>query len=187
MVVSGRVLDASTLLLEGVRMQAQLPGDVQPGQRLRLRVEQAGKDQLHLKIVSDPATALEHAAHPEGTAQVQNQRDPAATQQIPVQAYALALPGGVEARVYVEADGEGVGGPERGGPKPIVLRYDSPSLGRMDVRLDGQSAAIHVSAGEPAERVHGEAGTLRDALERVRGAAVQVTVHPRGETFNAKA
>lgn len=183
--VTGRVLDARTLVLEGVRMQAHLPPDVQPGQRLKLRIEQAAPERLQLRLIEvlpDVATARAAAAVDLAAGQAQ----PTDSSQIPVQAFALALPGGVEARLYVtehtgeEETAEAV-------ERPIVLRYDSPALGRLDIRLDRRSAAVHASAGEPAERVRAALGDLHDALVKTQGHDVQVTLHPRLETYDARA
>ncbi|MBI5106285.1 MAG: hypothetical protein HZB46_15095 [Solirubrobacterales bacterium] len=165
--VTGRVLDARTLVLEGVRLAAELPDDVEPGQVLRLRVAESSGERLHLQIVERPA--------PEQQAQ-----------QVPQAAYALALPGGSEARVFVDEREAGARG-RAGEARSVVLRYDSPALGRMDVRLEAGAAAIHVAAGEPAEAVREAAAVLAQALERATGRPTQVTVHPRGETFSASA
>jgi hypothetical protein len=167
-VVHGRVLDARTLVLAGVRLAAQLPDGVEPGQRLRLRVEETSSERVHLRVVDQQAPAAEQVA-------------------VPATAYQVALPGGTVARVYVQ-EREEAGG--RGGPRAatsVVVRYDSPALGRLDVRLDRGVAAVHVSAGEPAETVRGAADALREALARVTGAPVQVTVHPRQETLDVRA
>ncbi|HEY6759742.1 MAG TPA: hypothetical protein VI318_09635 [Baekduia sp.] len=172
-VVQGRVLDARTLSIAGVRLQAQLPGDVVAGQVLRLRVEEASTERLHLRVV-DPATP-QTAQRADGAPQV------------PADAYQLALPGGILARIHVE---EREAAKRRGGAgaaQSVVVRYDSPTLGRLDVRLDARSAAVHVSGGEPALAVAEAAGALRDALARAAGVSVQVTVHPRDETVDARA
>jgi hypothetical protein len=173
-VVQARVLDAKTLSIAGVRLQAQLPADVAAGQVLRLRVEEATTDRLHLRVVERPG-ANEAARAAEAP-------------QVPASAYQLALPGGVLARIHVE-EREQAG--RRGGAgtaKSVVVRYDSPTLGRLDVRLDGQSAAVHVAGGEPAMAVAEAAMELRDALIGAAGGQpVLVTVHPRDETFNARA
>jgi hypothetical protein len=169
-VVQGRVLDARTLVLAGVRLAAQLPEGVEPGQHLRLRVEEAGRERLHLRVVPSPEQEAQQA--------------PA----VPPSAYQLALPGGVSARIFVQEREEAEG--RRGGPaaaRSVVVRYDSPTLGRLDVRLDAVSAAVHVSAGEPAATVRGAADVLREALARVSGGPVQVTVHPREETLDVRA
>ncbi|MCW2984230.1 MAG: hypothetical protein JWR63_1800, partial [Conexibacter sp.] len=118
-VVMARVLDARTLNVAGVKLAAQLPGDVAAGQVLRLRVEEASTDRIHLKIVEGPqAQAAEQAP------------------QVPSSAYQVALPGGALARIHVE-EREEAGG-RKGGPgaaRSVVVRYDSPTLGRLDVRL----------------------------------------------------
>jgi uncharacterized protein YqiB (DUF1249 family) len=171
-IVAGRVLDQRTLVLAGVRLAAQLPDGLEPGQRLRLRVEEAGTERVHLKIVETVA----------GQAEAQ------AAAQIPPTAYALALPGGVAVRVYV--DEREAAAPKRGGAaaaRSVVVRYDSPTLGRLDVRLDRDAAAVHVSAGEATERVRNAADVLREALARATGHPVQVTVHPREETLDVRA
>jgi hypothetical protein len=174
-VVQGRVLDPKTLSIAGVRIAAQLPEGVVAGQVLRLRVEEATTERLHLRVVPAPA----------GT---QPADQAAAAPQVPADAYQLALPGGILARVHVEEREEAGGRRGAQGPATsVVVRYDSPTLGRLDVRLDAQSAAVHVSDGDPALTVAQAAGALRDALMRATGAPVQVTVHPREETFDARA
>ena len=175
-VVQARVLDPRTVVLAGVRMQAQLPEGVVAGQVLRLRVEEASTERLHLRVVEPP-----------GAPQLQSAQRAEAAPAVPADAYQLMLPGGILARIHVEEREQAA---RRGGPAPaktVVVRYDSPTLGRLDVRLDRSAAAVHVSAGEPAERVRGAADVLRDALARVTGGPVQVTVHPRTETLDVQA
>jgi hypothetical protein len=170
-VLNARVLDVRTLVLAGVRIPARLPDGVQPGQHLRLRVEEAGAERVHLRVVEPPTPPAAEQA-----------------QALPAAAYALALPGGAVARVHVEEREEADG--RRGGPgaaRSVVVRYDSPTLGRLDVRLDRGAAAVHVSAGEPARAVRDVADVLREALARVTGGPVQVTVHPREETLDVRA
>jgi hypothetical protein len=170
--VMARVLDPRTLSVAGVKMTAQLPPGVVEGQVLRLRVEEASTDRIHLRIVEAPQQARAAEQAP----------------QVPSSAYQLALPGGVLARIHVEEREEAqrrTGG--AGAARSVVVRYDSPTLGRLDVRLDAQSAAIHVSDGDPALAVAEAAGALRDALAQAAGAPVQVTVHPRPETLTVQA
>jgi hypothetical protein len=168
--LAGRVVDARTVMLAGVRLAAQLPDGLQPGQHLRLRVQEAGPERIHLQIVETPAAAA--AGAPPGAEL----------------AYALALPGGVVARVAVQEReaGEGRQG-GAGAARSVLVRYDSPTLGRLDVRLDRGAAAVHVSAGEAADRVRGAAEVLRAALARATGVPTQVTVHPRDETLDVRA
>jgi hypothetical protein len=169
--VSARVLDARTLSIAGVRLGAQLPAGVLEGQVLRLRVEEASTDRVHLRIV-------------ENAAQTQAAEAP----QVPASAYQVALPGGALARIHVdEREPDGGRGGGAGAARSVVVRYDSPTLGRLDVRLDAQSAAVHVTDGDPALRVAAAAGALREALMRALGAPVQVTVHPRAQTLDVQA
>jgi hypothetical protein len=168
-VVYGRVIDARTLALEGVRLAAELPDGVAPGDRLRLRVEDAGAQRLHLRVLE---TVTPPPAPPTTGAEL---------------AYALALPGGAAAQVRVQ-DRDA---PERGRPqgeaRAVSVRYDSPTLGRLDIRLEPGAAAVHVSAGDPAATVRGAADVLREALTRVTGRPTQVTVHPRDATLDVRA
>jgi hypothetical protein len=173
--LTARVLDARTLSVAGVKLGAQLPENIAAGQVLRLRVEETSSERIHLRIVesgpAQPAAAAEQAP------------------QVPASAYQLALPGGAIARVHVE-EREEDGGARRGAgaARSVVVRYDSPTLGRLDIRLDAASAAVHVSDGDPAARVRAAADQLRDALTQAGGGApVLVTVHPREQTLNVQA
>lgn len=180
--VNARVLDARTLSLAGVRLAAQLPEGVAPGQVLRLRVAETSTERLHLRIV-------ETAAGPGGAAASASTpaAEQAAAPQVPPSAYQLALPGGAVARVHVEEREEAEGRKRGAPPRSVVVRYDSPTLGRLDIRLDASSAAVHVSDGDPAARVRAAADQLRDALTAAGGAPVLVTVHPREQTLNVQA
>lgn len=182
--VTGRVVDARTLVLEGVRLQATLPPSAEPGHRYRMRVEHATGDRLQLKIIAELPSAEAAARGGLASAAQAAQQAGSVTQQ--AVAYPLPLPGGANATLYVEPDDGGRNTAEAL-ERPVVIRYDSPSLGRLDVRLDRDSAAVHVSAGAPADRVRSAAPRLRAALERVRGGEVQVTVHPRPQTYDARA
>jgi hypothetical protein len=170
--VSARVLDPATLVVAGVRMSAQLPASVVAGQILRLRVEEASTERVHLRIVGGPLPGEP------GEVAVQ----------VPASAYQVALPGGAVARVHVEEREEAdATGARPGAARSVVIRYDSPTLGRIDVRLDAASAAVHVSDGDPATIVQASASRLGEALARVVGAPVQVTVHPRREMLDVRA
>jgi hypothetical protein len=174
--LTARVLDARTLSLAGVKLAAQLPEGVAGGQVLRLRVQEASTERIHLQIV-------ETAARVGGA-----ESEQAAAPQVPPSAYQLALPGGAVARVHVEEREEAEGGKGGAGhARSVVVRYDSPTLGRLDIRLDASSAAVHVSDGDPAARVRAAADQLRDALTEAGGAPVLVTVHPRAQTLNVQA
>jgi hypothetical protein len=135
-VLSARVLDRGLIALAGARLSAKLPDDVKPGDPLRLRVQEAGPERIVLQIVPQPP--------------------PAATA-------AVALPGGAFARVVEDEEQKGAGGRGRG-ERSVVLRYDSPVLGRLDILLSAAGATVHVSEGPPADAARAAAGDLAEAL-----------------------
>ena len=46
----------------------------------------------------------------------------------------------------------------------MTLRYDSATLGRLDIRLSAAGATVHVSEGPPADAARSAAGELAGAL-----------------------
>jgi hypothetical protein len=135
-VVSARVVDRGVLSLLGARMPAKLPDDVRPGDVLRLRVKESTPERITLQVVQQPP--------PEATA-------------------AVMLPGGATARIIKEDEEQGGG--SRGGPaRAVMLRYDSATLGRLDIRLSAAGATVHVSEGPPADAARAAAGELAGAL-----------------------
>jgi hypothetical protein len=87
--------------------------------------------------------------------QVVPQPPPAATALVP-------LPGGATARI-VEDDHENADG---NGDRGVMLRYDSPTLGRLDIRLSAAGATVHASEGSPAAAARAAAGDLAEAIGR---------------------
>ena len=175
-VLAARVLDREgprgTLLLNGVRVPAQLPAELLEGDALRLRVAESSAERLVLQVVQQGAPSA-----PPG--------------QTPPAALALALPGGAHVRVMEEEGGpEGSGG-SGGGRRSITLRYDSPALGRLDFVLDLEaqsvSGTVHAPAGDPAARARAAAGELRDGLTAATGRPASVTVREREETLDVRA
>jgi hypothetical protein len=76
----------------------------------------------------------------------------------PAATAAVALPGGATARIVEE----GAGG--RAGGRSVLLRYDSPTLGRLDIHLTTAGATVHVTEGPPAAAARAAAGELATAL-----------------------
>ena len=135
-VVAARVIDRATLSLLGARMAATLPDDVRPGDVLRLNVKEATPERILLQVVQQPP---------------------------PVATAAVMLPGGATARVIKDDEEEGAGG--RGGrTRAVTLRYDSATLGRLDIHLSAAGATVHVSEGPPADAARAAAGELAGAL-----------------------
>ncbi len=174
---AARVLDRDgprgTLLLNGVRVPAQLPPDLAAGDALRVVVQEATAERVVLQVVPRDAPP------------------PVVT---PPAAYALALPGGVAARVLVDPEPEGeagAAGRAAGAPRRVTVRDDTPALGRLDHVHDLDAGAVagvvHATAGEPAERARAEAGVLRDALASATDRPASVAVRERGESLDVRA
>ena len=158
------------LLLAGTPLSAQLPDQLKPGDRLRLRVEDVG-EQIVLRTVEAPAAQPQSAPPPE---------------------LALPLPGGRQAEVRVTDKAEE--GRGAGEPVTVGLTYDSPALGTLDLKLvlqpggAGLQVTVGATAGAPEERVRGAAEELRRALGDATGlpAAVRVvgrTPKPRVDFY----
>ena len=149
------------LMLAGTPVVAQLPPEIEAGARLRLRVTESTLERITLTILPDaPAETAAPA--------------PSTPAPPPV---AFALPGGSQVLLQVQPDGEDAGGGGGGGTS-VTVRLDSPELGRMTLRLDTRSCAVHVSAGEPHRVVEEAAPELGRALADVTGHPLLVTVHP---------
>jgi hypothetical protein len=149
------------LLLAGTPLSAQLPDELQAGDRLRLRVEDVG-EQVVLRTVETPAQSAQPA------------------QPTPPPEVALPLPGGRQAEVRVtEQAAERRGDDE---PVMVALDYDSRALGTLDLRLVQQpgGAGIQVTvgamAGAPEERARAAAEELRAALADATGLPATVKV-----------
>src|SRR3954464_787247 len=160
------------LLLAGTPLSAQLPDELQAGDRLRLRVEDVG-EQVVLRKVDSPAGQQQ-------------------AQAAPAPEIGLPLPNGATAQLRVTekanerrgADGgkrrRGRGG--GGEPVTVALDYDSPALGTLDLRLvqqpggAGLQVTVGAAAGAPEERVRGAAEELRRALADATGLAATVRV-----------
>jgi hypothetical protein len=133
-VVSARVLDHGVLSLLGARVPATLPEDVRPGDVLRLTVKEAGPERILLQVVQQPP---------------------------PVATPPVMLPGGATARVIQEDGEEAV---VARGERAVTLRYDSATLGRLDIRLSSAGATVLASEGPPADAARAAAGELAGAL-----------------------
>ncbi|HEY1597287.1 MAG TPA: hypothetical protein VGF74_17950 [Thermoleophilaceae bacterium] len=154
------------LMIANAALVAELPDEVKAGDTLRLRVQETSADRVVMKL--EPETA--QAQQP----------------QLPVP---VPLPGGLQAHLHVdEREAEG----RRGGEQAAVaISYRSPQLGAIDFRLalQGGNLTAHVKAahGVPHELAAGQAEELRDALNRATGKAIQLTVSPRHDPFDAYA
>ena len=173
----GRIMERhqghGLLNLGGTVLLAKLPEGVEAGARLRLAVSDVTPDHVVMQIVQDAGPA---APQP-GTL--------AAAAQAP-SAVAVPLPDGSQAQMRLEVvedeDPLRPGGPST---KAVTVHYDSPALGRVDVRLvlgpNGLVAGVGAAAGAPVQLAEQHVGELRAGLTRAMGQPVDVHVGRRTE------
>ena len=153
------------LLLNGVRVPAQLPPELAPGDVLRVRVQEVTAERLQLQVVH-PDTPTDPAPGTVG----------------------LPLPGG--ARFRVEPEDAGAAGDPSSQRSAIALRFDSPILGRLDFLLEvdpeSAGATVHTAPGASAI-ARSAANELREALADATERTASVTVREREETLDVRA
>jgi hypothetical protein len=149
------------IVLAGSPLVAQLPDEVQAGDKLHLLVEDTRGERVTMKLVQD---------------------QPAPPPQNP--AIGLPLPDGMQARLTVEEDeyGESSDDPEHAS---ISIGYESPALGMVGLVLSlapgGVSVRAELAAGEPFELASSSSGELQARLAEATGRVAEVTVVPRRE------
>ena len=172
---AGRVLAArvaerhgahGVLVLAGAPLVAQLPEGVREGDELRLVVDAVKDDRVLLRIDGPPET-------------------PAA----PVPPVALALPHG---QAFIRpADPDGGGGGEGGAGPAVALRWTSPVLGDVDLRLalagGALGATVRMAPGRALELAGDGAEALRAALAAATGLSARVDVGPRRDRVDVRA
>src|SRR5690242_11259234 len=148
--VMARVVQApagqkGSLSIAGYLLDAELPEDVQAGQDLRLVVKEVNAERVLLAVTG-----------PDDPEQAQQTREAQQTQQpqpvhagLPDQAQAaqggwgaIPLPGGGNVQV-TERDAGGTGGraSER---QNVLLRYNAPALGAVDLRFQMDAGALNL-------------------------------------------
>jgi len=148
------------LVLAGVPLRASLPDEVKAGETLRLTVSEVSPERVVLRM---DAAALAMAA-------------PA-----PMPAQAPTARVGVD---EAPRRRRGAGGDEA----TVALRFETPALGRLDLRVDLTSGTVRATVGAAPGRsfdlAEGGSGALRDALaaRTTRQASVQVV--PRREPLD---
>ena len=182
------------LMIDGVRIPAQLPADLPAGVGLKLQVTEATPDRLVLQVVKEAgaagALAQITAAGQSDSAQQASQN--AITAQTPWGS--IPMPGGAQARMWLDPD-MGPEASERSRAdraRSMVVRYDSQTLGRMDVVLrleaDKLEATVLGQAGEPIARMRASVGELRTALMAAAERPVAVSTGGRtAEVINVSA
>lgn len=154
--------------LAGAIVTAELPGQVQAGDRLRVVVRETTSERALLQIAQQHQQ-LAPAFQPPAAAQT-------------------ALPGG--GRVEVAGrEGDG-GGRDGDGPAAVTLRVELPRLGVVELRvaLDG-CASVRVALGRclPLELGESRAGLLRAAVAAATGRDAEVTVVARHDPLDVYA
>ena len=152
------------IVLAGSPLVAELPEEVQVGDKLRLLVQDTRGDRVAMRLI---------------------QEQPAAAPQTPV--VALPLPDGTQARIHVddEADDGAADDPEHAS---ISIGYESPALGAVGFVLSLAPGAVVVraelAAGEPFDLASEAADELRSRLSAATGRAAEVTVVPRRQPLD---
>jgi hypothetical protein len=162
--VASRGDSLAVIVIAGIPVTAQIPPEVEAGATLKLKVQEVTPERVTLRI------------EPQQPAQV-----PTATTPTPLVGTAAA-PRQLPARVEVEepparrrgADGE---------PADVVaLSFNSPTLGRLDLRLELRGDRLLAEVTTPAGRPHAIAAEgserLRAKLEQ-SGLDATVNVRPR--------
>jgi hypothetical protein len=154
------------IMLAGSPLVAQLPDEVQAGDKLRLLVEDTRGERVTMKLV---------------------QEQPAAPPHSPV--IGLPLPDGTQARLMVDPEDDGGGGSERDPEHAsITVAYESPALGLVGLALQlvpgGVKVQAELPAGRPYELADDAADELRSRLAAATGRVAEVSVIPRREPLD---
>src|SRR3954471_14536122 len=151
------------IVLAGSPLVAELPDEVQVGDKLRLLVQDTRGGRGAMKLV---------------------QEQPTAPPQTPV--VGLPMPDGTQARLTVEERDEG--GEDDPEHASITIHYSAPALGQVGFTLSLAPGAVSVqaelAAGQPFELATEAADSLRERLAESTGRAAQVTVVPRREPLD---
>ena len=173
-----------SLSIAGYLLDAELPESVRAGEDLRLVVKDVTAERVLLTI-TDPHDADPGQQAQQAQTQPVHQPLPDPTMAAPP---AVPLPGGGSVQV-TERD---AGGARAGGSEErhnVLLRYDAPALGAVDLRFQMDAGALHlgvsVAPGQTLDLARADAERLHQALAAViPDRAVSVTVAPRREPLD---
>jgi hypothetical protein len=196
--VMARVVQAppgqkGSLSIAGYLLDAELPEDVQAGQDLRLVIRDVNAERVLLAI-TDPHEAEQGGRLAESQQTDQTQQAQPLHAQLPDPSLAaqggwgpIPLPGGGDVQV-TERDAGGTGG-RAADRQNVLLRYNAPALGAVDLRFQMDAGALSLSVtlppGQPLELAQASAESLRQTLiQSAPGRAVSVTVAPRREPLD---
>ena len=152
------------IVLAGSPLVAELPDEVQVGDKLRLLVQDTRGERVAMKLV---------------------QEQPAAAPQTPV--VGLPLPDGSQARIQVDEE-EHEGDADNPENASISISYDSPALGAVGFSLSVAPGTVSVraelAAGTPFDLASESADALQTRLAEATGRSASVTVVPRREPLD---
>jgi hypothetical protein len=152
------------IVLAGSPLVAELPDEVQVGDKLRLLVQDTQGDRVAMKLIQEQA---------------------AAPPQTPV--VGLPLPDGSQARIAVDEE-EQDADPDDPEHASISISYSSPALGVVGLNLSLAPGAVAVraelAAGAAFELASEAADELKARLAEATGRAAEVNVVPRREPLD---
>ena len=161
--VASRGEGHGVLVLAGIPITAQLPDGIQSGATLKLLVEEVGPERVVLRMEGQPVNPL--AAGP-------------------------APPRPEPPRLAIGEPPRRSGGGEDARAS-VQLAFDSPALGRIDLRIDLATRAVQVGVEAPAghafEAADAAADRLRASLEEALERPASVRVTPRREPLDVYA
>jgi hypothetical protein len=147
------------LVLAGVPLRASLPEEVKAGETLRLTVTEVSPERVVMRM---DAAAVAMAAPP-------------------------PPPQAPPARVGVDEAPQrrqGAGGDEA----TVALRFETPALGRLDLRVELTAGTVRATVGavpgRTFELADGGSGALRDALAATTARQASVVIVPRREPLD---
>jgi hypothetical protein len=154
------------IVLAGSPLVAELPDEVQVGDKLRLLVEDTRGERVAMKLVQEQPTAAPHTP-----------------------TIGLLLPDGTRARITMdEQDEHGAGGRDDSEHASISIGYESPALGAVGMVLSLVPGGVRVQAelagGQPFELASAAADELRERLAAATGRAAEVTVTARRQPLD---
>jgi hypothetical protein len=150
------------IVLAGSPLVAELPDEVQVGDKLRLLVQDTRGERVTMKLVQDQPTAAPHSS-----------------------LVSVPLPNGTAAHVRVDERDADPDDPEHAS---ISIGYDSPALGPVGFVLSLAPGAVRVRAelavGQPFDLALDAVDELRARLAEATGRMPEVTVVPRREPLD---
>ena len=165
-VVSADVTGRGSLSIAGALIDAKLPKGVQAGQELRLTVRDVSPERVVLGLSDQTAPP-------------------------PPPLAAAPLPGGGSVQVTERDTGGSSGGGAAADRHALVLVYNAPALGPVDLRFELDRKSLRLSAmfaaGESVQRAEVASGALRDALSEALERPVNVEISARREPLDVYA